>query len=142
MRALVLLCLALASCAYQAKEVAETPLPEEPKPAIRERLVPGTTFGNVVLQRETIDAVRDAFVAKAQDLDCSPAQLNVSDTWPLGEPVPSEYSGAFLRWTELWTFEACGSSVDVEVVYMLHNKSGIIDVSVSQPGDGQALTLS
>jgi hypothetical protein len=142
MRAVVILCLALTSCAYQATEMAQAIKPSEPKPAIRERIVPGTTFGNIVLQRETIDAIRDAIVSKIGSPDCSPTQLKVSDTWALGEPAPSEYSSAFLQWTELWTVDDCGKNVDVQVVYMLHSKTSVIDVSVSRLGEGQALVFN
>lgn len=141
MKALVFLCLGLTSCAHQTKEIAEAPLPEEPKPAIRERLVPGMTFGNVELQKRTLDEIKSAMLTEVQHSNCSPAELNVSDTWPLSEPSPSEFSSAFLRWTELWTFETCGSSVDVEVVYMLHKQSDIINVSVSKLRNGQVLEL-
>lgn len=142
MKALVLFCLALTSCAHQTKENVEAPLTEEPKPAVRERLVPGMTFGNVELQRKTLDEIRNAMPKEAQQPNCSPAELNVSDTWPLSEPSPSEFSNAFLRWTELWTFEICGGTVDVEVVYMLHKKSDTIDISVSTLRNGQVLELS
>jgi hypothetical protein len=103
MKALVFLCLALTSCAHQAKETAEIPLPEEPKPTLQERLVPGMTFGNVELQRKTLDEIRSTMLTEVQHWNCSPAELNVSDTWPLSEPSASEYSSAFLRWTELLT---------------------------------------
>jgi hypothetical protein len=57
--------------------------------------------------------------------------MDVTDTWAFGEPKPSEYSNAFARWTELWTLDACGNWVEVEVNYMLH-ESGIVDLSVSE----------
>lgn len=141
MKALVLLSLALTSCAYPATKEAQTSAPKNPKPAIRAHVVPGTTYGNPVLQGETIEAAKDIFAAKTTMPDCSTAQMKVSDTWPLGNPTLSEHSDAFLLWKELWTFEACGSSVDAEIVYMLHRKSGIIDVKVSPVRDGQGVEL-
>lgn len=139
MRALVLLSLVLSSCAYSATKDAQMPAPVAPKPAIRAHLVPGTTYGNPILQGQTVKAVKDAFAAKNAMPNCSIAQMNVSDTWPLGNPAPSEHNDAFLRWKELWTVDACGSDVDAEIVYMLHRKSGIIDLRVTPRHDGQVL---
>ena len=93
--------LAPTSCAYQATEETQTSAAEKLKPAIRAHLVPGTTYGYVVLQGETIEAAKDAFAAKTAMPDCSTAQMGVSDTWPLRNPAPSEHSDAFLRWKEL-----------------------------------------
>ena len=137
MRVSLLLCLATASCAYQPTGEIKGPAQEALKPGIRAQLVPGTTYGNVVLQGETIEAAKDVFAAKVVMPDCA---MTVSDTWPLGSPEPSAYSNAFLRWTELWTFERCGSSIDAEVVYMLHRESGIIDLKVSPLPDGQPIS--
>ena len=137
MRVSLLLCLATASCAYQPAEKIKTPAQENLKPGIRAQLVPGTTYGNVVLQGETIEAAKDVFAAKTVMPGCT---MTVSDTWPLGSPKPSAHSNAFLRWKELWTFERCGSSVDAEVVYMLHRESGIIDLKVLPLPDGQPVS--
>jgi len=137
MRVWLLFCLAIASCAYQPTEEMKQSTLEKPKPAIRAQLVPGTTYGNVVLQGETIEAAKNIFAAKAVMPDC---KMEVSHTWPLGSPAPSEYSDEFLRWKELWTFETCGSSVDAEIVYMLHRKSGIINLRVLPLAKGQAVS--
>ena len=91
---------------------------------------------------KTVDAVSHAFHAKVDHEGCLDPQLKVSDTWPLGEPSISEYSSAFLSWTELWTVNACGSSMDLKVVYMLHNKTGLIELKLSWLKEGQPLALS
>lgn len=139
MKSVLFLCFTLASCAPQTEGFVQTNEPAKSKPSIRSHLVPGTTYGNVALQVATIEAAKDAFADKAAVPDCSPAQMKVSDTWPLGNPAPSKHSDAFLRWEELWSFEGCGNSINAEIVYMLHRNSGIIDVKVSPASDGQAL---
>jgi hypothetical protein len=141
MRTLVLLCVVLGACAQPEKQTAKILLSERPKPAIREQLVPGMTFGNVELQRMTLDEIKGAMLKEEQHSACSLADMSVSDTWPLSEPSPSKFSNAFIRWTELWTFETCSGSVDVEIVYMLHKKSDIINVSVSKLSNGQVLKI-
>ena len=142
MKLLVLLFLVLASCAHQATEATKAVAPVEvPKPAIRERIVPGTTYGNASLQAKTVEALKGGLAANIAHGDCSLAQINVSDTWAPNEPTASEFSSSFLRWKELWTLDACGSSIDFEVVYMRH-KTGVINVSVSPQKDGQVWTLN
>jgi hypothetical protein len=100
------------------------------------------TYGNATLQRETVDAAFGVIAAEAEQQDCAHERMQVSDTWPLGIPETSEYSEAFLRWKELWTIEACGNSVEVAVVYMLHKETGTINVRVSRLWEGQTLELS
>lgn len=137
MRLSLLICLVITSCAYQPTDEIKSSPHERLRPAIRAQLVPGTTYGNVVLQSETIEAAKEVFAAKTVMPDCT---MTVSDTWPLGSPKPSEHSDAFLRWKELWTFERCGSSVDAKVVYMLHRESGVIDMKILPLPDGQPVS--
>ena len=142
MKLLVLVFLALASCAHQATEATKAVASVDvPMPGIRERIVPGTTYGNTSLQAETVEALKDGLAAYIAHGGCSLAQINVSDAWAPDEPTLSEFSSSFLRWKELWTLDVCGSSVDFEVVYMRH-RTGIINVSVSPQEDGQAWTLN
>lgn len=142
MRATVLLTLTLASCAQSAPEITREIDRQQPKAALRAQIVPGMTLGNVALQEETTDAATRVITAETEYLDCASERMHVSDTWPYGNPTPSEYSNAFLRWTELWTFEVCGSDVEVAVVYMLHKESGAIDIRVSRLEEAQTLELS
>ena len=141
MRLLLAMCFALASCAYQTTEIAQTTETNKQQPALRAHLVPGTTYGNVALQAATINSARETFIAKSAILSCSPGKMKVSNTWPIGDPKPSEHSDAFLQWRELWTFEACGDGIDAEIIYMLHRKSGIINVKVSPVQKGQGVSL-
>jgi hypothetical protein len=130
----------LASCTYETIGPQAAPPVEEPRSAIRERIVPGTTYGNAALQAETVAAIKAALAAKIEHADCSPTQTNVSDTWAPNEPTPSEFGSTFLRWKELWTLDVCGNSIDFEVIYMRH-MTGIINVSVSQQEDRQPFAL-
>ncbi|MGI9449097.1 MAG: hypothetical protein ACR2QH_00325 [Geminicoccaceae bacterium] len=142
MKPTVLLILLLTSCAHQATDVMKTDMPvAEPKPGIRDQIVPGTTYGNVALQAKTIEALNEARAVNVGHGHCSPAQTKVFDTWAPNEPEPSEFNGAFLRWKELWTLDACSKSIDFEVVYMLHI-TGHINVSVSRLQDGEILALN
>lgn len=142
MRILVLLTFLLASCANSSPEVMQKTEVPQPKAALRAHVVPGMTFGNVALQKETMDAAARVIAAQAEHLDCARQQIYVTDTWPFSNPTQSEFSDAFLGWTELWTFEVCGNDVDIAVVYMLHKESGIIDVKVSRVEEGDFLELS
>jgi len=142
MRILCFLCLILASCGHNQREIDSTSISADQKPAMRSQIVPGITFGNVALQKETIEAAKNAFIEKSGLLECSLAQMKASDSWPLGEPGLSEFSTAFIRWRELWTFEACGRSIDVEIAYMLHRSTGVIDVRVSPLWDDRAVRFS
>ena len=110
--------------------------------ALRARVVPGMTFGNITLQKETTVAAVRVITTQSEHRACAGERMHVSDTWPYNEPAPSEFSDAFLRWTELWTFEVCGSDVNVAVVYMLHKESGMIDIRVSLLEEGETFELS
>jgi hypothetical protein len=141
MKPSMLILLVLASCTYGATEAEKAAPPvEEPKPGIREKIVPGTTYGNASLQAKTVDAIKAAFAAKNEHVECSSTQIKVSDTWAPNEPRPSEFSSTFLRWKELWTLDVCGDSIDFEVIYLLH-RTGIITMSVSQQSDRQPFAL-
>lgn len=142
MRAIVLLPLILASCAQSAPEITQEIQRQQPKAALRAQVVPGLTLGNIALQEETADTAAQVITAETEHHNCARERMHVSDTWPYGIPTPSEYSDAFLRWTELWTFDVCGSDVEVAVVYMLHKESGLIDIKVSRLKKGQTLELS
>jgi len=111
------------------------------KPSIRTQVVPGTTYGNPALQEATLAAAKDAFTWGDGLPVCLKPEIQVSDTWPLGEPSLSEFNQAFIHWRELWTFEACGGSVDAEVNYMLHQTTGVIDVKISPQDNGWSLEL-
>lgn len=141
MKPSIFMLLALASCALETTEAKKAAPPvEAPRPAIRERIVPGTTYGNAALQVETVNALNAALAAKIEYAGCSPAQTKVSDTWAPSEPTSSEFNSTFLRWKELWTLDVCGNSIDFEVIYM-HHRTGIINVSVSHQEDSQPFAL-
>ncbi len=142
MRAIVLLTLILAACAQSKPEITQETNRQQPKAALRAQVVPGMTFGNVALQEKTTAAATRVITADAEHQTCARERMHVSDTWPYSNPTPSEFNDVFLRWTELWTFEVCGSNVEIAVVYMLHKKSGAIDVRVSRLREAQTLELS
>ncbi len=142
MRTTLLCLLFLFSCAPKSTEHRQPIHAAEQPAGLRAHVVPGMTFGNVALQRQTISMAFDV-VAKAALRDgCSGTHMSVSDTWPVNKPEVSEYSDAFLRWTELWTYEVCGQNITVAVVYMLHKETGKVSVSVSPLEEGKALEIS
>jgi hypothetical protein len=119
-------CFLLVGCAVQQPEISAKI--SESEPAIRERIVPGTTLGNVPLQRQTLSQLKGPAIQQTISAECDLSTVFVVDTILIAEPKQSEYSLAFAVWKELWTFDVCGKPVGIEVTYMKHT-SGSINVS-------------
>ena len=121
-------CFLLAGCTVQ-QTVTPAEVPEQtPKPAIRARVVPGTTLGNVPLQQQTLSHLKGPAIQQVNRVLCDPSAVLVTDTNLLDEPMQSEYNLSLAIWEELWTLDVCGEPVDIEVRYMKH-ASGIIHIS-------------
>lgn len=131
MKALLFLCCVLAGCASNAMKEPANTADRDLKPGIQSRLVPGTTLGNVALQRDTIAKITESVASATEHSDCAPPQMTVIDTWTYGYPIQSTYDDAFKKWEEQWTLDACGKDVDVELAYMLH-KSGLVYLSIKR----------
>lgn len=142
MRSIILCFFVLFSCAPNAADQLRLVDVDEQRAGLRAHIVPGMTFGNVALQQQTVSVAFDVVAKAAMQEGCSGTQMSVSDTWPLSQPKDSEYSDAFLKWTELWTYEVCGQHTTVAVVYMLHKKTGEINLSVSPVEEGKTIEFS
>lgn len=130
------MCLSLGACAStppdtglsDSTEIASMP---DPKPAIRDHIVPGTTMANVPLQQQTLDQLKSSVITYSSKHDCDPSKLTVVDTDSFGQPSKSKYSVMFKEWKELWTLDVCGDRLQIEIAYMQH-VSGIISLSAKQ----------
>ena len=86
-------------------------------------LAPGDTIADAILQRDFLQGATAAAMSRAR-AGCKGAQVRSTRV--------TSATGASQPWTEVWTMDVCGTSVDVSVTFTPSPKGGI-DWSVVLP---------
>ena len=86
-------------------------------------LAPGDTIADAILQRDFLQGATAAAMSRAR-AGCKGAQVRSTRV--------TSATGASQPWTEVWTMDVCGTSVDVNVTFSPSPKGGI-DWSVVLP---------
>ena len=86
-------------------------------------LAPGDTIADAILQRDFLQSATAAAMSRAR-AGCKGAQVRNTRV--------TSATGASQPWTEVWSMDACGTSVDVNVTFSPSPKGGI-DWSIVLP---------
>jgi hypothetical protein len=87
-------------------------------------LAPGDTIADAILQRDFLQGATAAAMSRAR-AGCKGAQVR-------NTRVTSATGGASQPWTEVWSMDACGTPVDVNVTFS-PSPNGGIDWSIVLP---------